>query len=226
MPPLTRRRFLGLAALAPLGGLVGCRGAFPTVFGYQLGAGALYDPNITTVYVPLFHNRAFQTSPYRGFEQDVTEAVVNEIGRTTTFRVTSDPETADTELLGVIVQINKNVLNRTQQNTVREGELMVVADVVWRDLRDGTILSAPRRRRPGRGPVEPDGPPVPFDPSVPVPPPKCETPPADPARVTAFGRFLPELGETNASARDRVQQRLAVQIVSMMEKPWGIGACP
>lgn len=225
MPPLTRRRFLGLAALA-LGSSPGCRGSFPTVFGYQLGAGALYDPKIRTVYVPEFHNRALQTTPYRGFEYDITQAVVNEIGRTTSFRVTSDPEKADTELLGVVVVISKNILNRTQQNTVREGELMVGVDVVWRDLRDGTILSAPRLGGrpptpglPGQpGPGEPL--PLPFDPSVEQPPPAAVDPKVVPARINAFGRYLPELGETNVSARQRVQYQLAAQIVSMMEKPW------
>jgi hypothetical protein len=225
MPPLSRRRFLRLAALAPLGGALGCN-TFPTVFGYQMGAGALYDPNIRTVYVPEFYNRTFQTTPYRGFEYDITQAVVNEIGRTTNFRVTSDPARADTELIGVIMVMGKNIVNRTQQNTVREGELMVGVDVVWRDLRDGTILSAPRLGGrpavpglPGQpGLAEP--PPVPFDPSVPVPPPVPVDPKVIPYRITAFGRYLPEVGESNASAMQRVQNQIAVQIVSMMEKPW------
>ncbi|MBA4186717.1 MAG: hypothetical protein C0467_01740 [Planctomycetaceae bacterium] len=228
MPALTRRRFLQVAALSPFGGLLGCRGTTPTIFGYKLGAGALYDENIKTVYVPIFTNRAFQTTPYRGFENDITKAVVDEIGKTTSFRVTSDPTKADTELLGVVTQIFKNVMNRTQQNQVREGELVVNVDIVWRDLRDGTILSAPRNNKPAPGadprglalPFDPNNPPVPFDPSIPQPP-QCVDPAAPvPVRVTAYGRFLPELGETNASAMQRVQNRLAVQIVSMMEKKW------
>lgn len=221
MPAPTRRRFLRLAALAPLGGLLGCQGT-PSVFGYKLGAGALYDQNIKTVYVPIFVNRAFQTNPYRGFENDITKAVIDEIGRTTSFRVTSDPAKADTELLGVVSQIYKNILNRTQQNQVREGELVVNVDVVWRDLRDGTILSAPRGGRPNPPPgaVDPNNPPVPFDPSIPVPPVACDPGQPVPVRITAVGRFIPELGETNASAMNMVQNRLAVQIVSMMEKRW------
>src|SRR5439155_11403864 len=124
MRTITRRRFLSLAALAPLAA-VGCRSEGFSIFGYQAGAGALYDPNIKTVYVPLFNNRAFQTTPYRGFEVDVTKAVVREIGAKTSFRVTSDPNKADTELLGNIVSIQKWALNRTQQNQIREGELVV-----------------------------------------------------------------------------------------------------
>jgi len=220
MPAFTRRRFLQLAVYSSFAGLFGCRGtSSPSIFGYKLGAGALYDENIRTVYVPIFVNRAFQTTPYRGFENDITKAVVDEIGRTTSFRVTSDPTKADTELLGVVVQVYKNIVNRTQQNQVREGELVVDVDIVWRDLRDGTILSAPRPKLlPGV--IDPNNPPVPFDPSIPQPPLCAEVVNPIPARVTAFGRYLPELGETNASAMQRVQNRLAVQIVSMMEKKW------
>ena len=70
---LTRRRLLSLS-LVPFA--AGCRGGFPTVFGYRLGADALYDPCVKTVYVPTFQNRAFQTTPYRGFEVDITQSDV------------------------------------------------------------------------------------------------------------------------------------------------------
>lgn len=222
MTILTRRRFLSLAAVSPLAA-VGCRGGGFKIFGYQAGADALYDPNIRTVYVPLFNNRAFQTNPYRGFEVDVTQAVIREIGKTTSFRVTSDFQKADTELLGNIVSIYKNLLNRNQQNQIREAEVVVWVDVVWRDLRDGTILSNPRvRPQPGRPVPNPqiDAPPPPFDPNVPLPPDLRDLEQPVPVRIIASGRLIPELGETNASAGTRIQQQIAVQIVSMMEKKW------
>jgi Lipopolysaccharide-assembly len=221
MRTLTRRRFLRFAVAGPLAGLVGCQNWAPCIFGYKMGAGALYDPNIETVYVPVFNNRAFQTTPYRGFEVDVTQAVVREIGAKTPYRVVSDPGRADTELLGNIVLIQKNILNRTQQNTVRDGEVVVSVDVVWRDLRDGTILSAPRKPRPPGPGLQPGDPvPVPFDPSVPLPPAPCEVPQVVPARIVAGGRYVQELGETNASASKRAADQIAVQIVSMMERKW------
>jgi hypothetical protein len=195
----------------------------PSIFGYKLGAGALYDPCIKTVYVRTFENRAFQTTPYRGFEVDVTKAVVDEIGRVTPYKVTSDINAADTELIGVIVSIQKQLQNRTQQNTIREGELQVSVDVVWRDLRDGTILSAPRKpRTPGTpAPLLPSDPlPIPFDPNCPVPPPVPVPPDLVPSRIFATGRYIMELGETNASALAQVRNHIAVQIVSMMEKKW------
>ncbi len=220
MRELSRRRFLTLSATTPLAALLGCQ-SVPTIFGYKIGAGALYDPNIQTVYVPLFNNRAFQTSPYRGFEVDVTKAVVDEIGRTTSFRVVSDPDRADTELQGNIVTLSKNITNRTQQNTVRDGDVVVTVDVVWRDLRDGTILSAPRRNRtPGLGAIDVTNPPISFDPTLTPPPPVSETPLVVPTRIVASGRYIQELGETNASASKRVHDQIAVQIVSMMERKW------
>jgi hypothetical protein len=223
MPNVSRRLFLRLAAAAPVAALAGCQ-TTPSVFGYRLGAGALYDENISTVYVPVFHNRAFQTTPYRGFEVDVTQAVVREIGRTTNFRVVSDPSRADTELLGAVVSIQKQIMNRNQQNMVRDGDVIVDVDVVWRDLRTNEILSSPRRPRPlAAGPIllPGDVPPAPFDPSIPLPPPPgCEPQIVLPTRITGIGRFVPELGETNTSASKRVQDQIAVQIVSMMEKKW------
>ena len=89
-------------------------------------------------------------------------------------------------------------------------------------FRDGRILSAPRRpMNPGTGlPVVPGPEPVPFDPTVPQPPTPCEPQFALPTRLVAVGRLLPELGETNASARTRASDQIATQIVSMMEKQW------
>jgi hypothetical protein len=218
MTNISRRRFLALAALAPLA--AGCKGGF-SVFGYRAGADALYDPNIRTVYVPLFNNRSFQTSPYRGFEVDVTQAVIREIGKTTPFRVTSEFEKADTELLGNVAQITTTILNRNQQNLTREAEITVFVDVVWRDLRDGKVLSNPRPRpEPGR--TQPGLPSevIPFDPSRPIAQEVRNPDLPQPVRIVATGRILPELGETNASASKAIHDKLAVQIVSLMERTW------
>ena len=197
----------------------GCQNA--SVFGYRLGNESLYDPNIRTVYVPTFNNRAFQTTPYRGMEVDLTRAVVRELGTKTPFRVVSDPERADTELIGNIVAVDKVKLNVNMQNALREGEIVVSVDVVWRDLRDGRILSSPRKGSPvPPGVVPPAITPIPFDPDLSQPPPTSVAQAALPTRIVASGRLLPELGETNATASKRVIDQLAVQIVSMMEKPW------
>jgi hypothetical protein len=206
---MSRFAMLGFALLT-----AGCQNA--SVFGYRLGNESLYDPNIRTVYVPTFNNRAFQTTPYRELEVDITRAVVREIGEKTPFRVVSDPSRADTELIGNIVGIDKVLVNRNLQNNIREGELIVSVDVLWRDLRDGRILSAPQKR----GPVMPAAPPIAFDPDLPQPPPTVAAQSGLPTRVVATGRLLPELGETNASASKRAVDNLAVQFVSMLERGW------
>ncbi len=210
-----RHRVAVVASMVAVAAVLGCQGGPPTIFGYQLGAKALYDTNIRSVYVPVFHNRAFQTTPHRGMEVEITRAIVREIGAKTPYKVVSDPSEADTELLGNIVSIDKLILNRNQQNLIREADLVITVDVLWRDLRDGRILSA---TRPPPGLTDPA--PVPFDPNVPEPPPPVVVQPPLPVRLVATGRMIPELGESNTTAQQRAVDQLARQIVSMMEKPW------
>lgn len=211
-----RRGFLLTVAGASLAAAAGCQGGFPTVFGYHVGTDALYDPNIKTVYVPMCYNRAFQTIPYHGLEVEITRAVVREIGARTKFKVVSDCDRADTELRMNIADITKALVNRTQQNTLREGEVAVHLDVLWVDLRDGRNLSSPRPRV-DRNVIDP----VPqFDPAVDPIPPLSDPQVLIPTRIVGVGRLLQELGETNTSASKRAVDSLAIQIVSMMERPW------
>jgi hypothetical protein len=211
------------AAVAGLAAAVGCQGGPPTLFGYKLGAGAVYDPNIQTVYVPTFSNRAFQTTPYRGLEVDLQREVVRQIGLRTKFKVISDPERADTELLANVVGIDKSVLNRNQQNLIREADLVLTADVLWRDLRSGVVLAPPNGAGPpgpAGVPVIPADPPPVFDPTTPAPPPPDVVQYAPPTRLVATGRELPELGESSTTAEQRAVRAMAIQIVQMMERPW------
>ena len=210
--------------LVALATAVGCQSGPQSFFGYQLGTAGIYDKNIKTIYIPVFSNRAFQTTPDRGMEVDVTKAVVREIQTKTPFTIVSDPERADTELRANIVSIGKNILNRDQQNLTREAEVVITADVLWRDLRTGRNLCAPRRVvNPNGGTPAPtaEAPdPVPFDPDVPLPPPTATPTSEMPIRIIASGRELPELGESTATAEQKAINQLATQIVSMMEKPW------
>jgi hypothetical protein len=45
-------------------------------------------------------------------------------------------------------------------------------------------------------------------------------PPKTSVLVTSTGNFIPELGQSLATAQQQAVDRLAVQITSMMEKPW------
>lgn len=259
---------LGLSLLTLM--LSACEGRNFTILGYTTKPN--YDDRIHTVYVPIFKNITYQ----RGLEFDLTQAVVREIEAKTPYKVISDRDRADTELLGTIVTVTKNLLNMNQLNEVREGEYVVTVQVAWRDLRTGELLSQPRRpgqdapifmpppnsgllgnpREPAimNGPTPPrpvaiaaadnnpqaagdgsdtlpqptplpgSGSPVPGGPGMPppgsIPAPGLPPPPPPFVTIQSNANFVPELGGSRASALNDNVNRLAVQIVSMMEKPW------
>lgn len=217
----TRRGFLAWLVAGGASVLSGCGwdGHF-TFLGYTTHPN--YDEGIKSIYVPIFRNKAFQTTPNRGLEMELTRAVIREIEQKARYKVISDPNCADTELLGTVLILNKNLLNRTQQNEVREAETVVGVELVWRDLRTGVVLTNPRKPLGVPPPTElppfdPDNPPLPNAPEKPIP-----------VLIQMSGRFLPEVGESNASAQQRVCNQLARQIVNMMEKDWQLPprTCP
>lgn len=183
-----------------------------------------YSRKIRTVHVPIFKNETF----IRRLEFDLTRAVVDKINDgPIPYRVVSR-EKADTELLGTIRTVDKGVINRNQQNTVREGQFVLAVELIWRDLRTGEILSkpldgvyAPAVNRqlmvppllnplsaPGAGP----------EPMAPAPPPPSGPPPV--VIVQSFGTYIPELGGSTSTGYQQAVDRMAVQIISLMEKPW------
>lgn len=215
---------LGLLALAT----AGCEsGGHFTLFGYSTRPN--YSEAVRTVYVPIFENKTFR----RGLEFELTKAVVRTIEQQTPFKVVSNRDAADTELCGTIVAFTKNILNRNQLNEVREAETVLTVAVVWKDLRTGEILSQPLQNAaagpafaalpdlaPGAG--APPTPPgiatqdaVPPQGGIVIPPPVVR-----PALVTSTGNFIPEVGQSLTTAQQRNMNRLATQIVALMEKPW------
>jgi hypothetical protein len=211
---MTRRKFLplffGLPALA-----LGCKGDGNfTLFGYTTRPN--FDPTIRSIYIPVFKLNTFVTTTERKLDVDLTDEVVREIGRRKTpMRVVSDPTRADTELIGTIVYVQKTVLNRNPENLTREAEMAIGVDVIWRDLRSGDLLTN-RAPAVAANPAPANA----FDPSIQIPPPPPPNDKPSPVRVTAVGRILPELGESNATADKTATRRLAVQIVNMMETNW------
>jgi hypothetical protein len=154
-----------------------------------------YDTSIRTVYVPIFKNDSF----YKWREQDLTRYVIREIESKTPYKVVSSPLHADTELIGKIVNVNKQLINTNQVGEVRQAQVIVGAQIIWRDLRPGKVgdvLSGPRQGGAG------------------TPPPGV---PALPTLVTAQGTFETELGGSITQAQADALNRMAVQIVSMME---------
>ena len=219
---ISRRRFLLLGLTLGWLALPACtRDGRANFLGYTIGS--LHDTRYRTIYVPIFENKAFQAGPLRGLEYNLTEAVQREIEKSSPYKVVSSRERADTELLGAIVATPKHILNRNQLNEIREGEMELQVELVWRDVRTGEILS---KQSPTEG-MNSDPKPDLSQPSVLGGPPPAARPgpPELPLRpgvviVTATGRFVPELGESQTTALDRACRQLAVHIVSLMEKPW------
>jgi hypothetical protein len=220
MHNISRRRFLALGVSAAVGAARPGAATGTACSGTTSAPDALYDPNIRTVFVPTFNNRAFQTEPYRGFEVDVTQAVIREIGRTTAF-VGSPPTSGrrTPSCKATSVAILKTIQNLNQQNQCARRAGGVGGRGVARpagrhhpvEPAEGAAAGAePAARRPAR-PVRPGR----AGAAGPHP-----ARPADAGRIVATGRLIPELGESNASASKRVHDQLAVQIVSMMERKW------
>ena len=197
---IRRMPFLGVLLVATL--CAACTGGGNFSFlGYT--SRPPFPDNIRTVYVPVFQNRAFQSGPLRGLEFELTKSVQRQIEHVSNYKVVSYREGADTELLGTVVLTQVNLVNRNPLNEIREGELAVQIELVWRDLRTGEILSKPQPG-PGGQPLRP------TDPHAPPPP----------VVIRTTGRYLPELGESQVTALKQACDKIAVDIVSLMESPW------
>jgi hypothetical protein len=97
---------------------------------------------------------------------------------------------ADSVLAGRIVAENKRVIAENRYDDPRKLEVNLQVEVSWID-RHGGIL---------------------YDGSVPLPP--------ELASVSGTAAFVPEYGQSVATAQQQAIQRLADQIVGMMESPW------
>ena len=139
-------------------------------------------------------------------------------------------------LEGEITEVRVNTLSEDSRSAVPQEQLLAITvNFTWKDLRTGEILSQPRppatantsiplipapTGTPGTPvPESPDGtirPPEYVPPGAPIGPPV--TPP--PVLVQSIASFIPELGESITTAQQKNVNRLAIQIVSMMESPW------
>jgi hypothetical protein len=206
-----------------------------------------YDMRFKTISVQVFRNRTpYNLTPAVGMEMELTRAVVREIEWKTPYKVV--PCDADTELRGTIAIFTKGILNYIPFNEIREGETTMSVELIWRDRRSGEVLTRPSRR-PGVLREELPREPLLAQPSVlppgnrPIPVPGAATPelsggvPLDsdveeeiidpltrkkaiPVIVRSVAQFRPELGESMTTAMQKNIDRVAVQIVSVMEKSW------
>jgi hypothetical protein len=161
---------------------------------------SLYDLTIRSIRVPIFANKTLQ----KGLEFQLTQAVIREIQSKTPYKIVQEGSHADTELICTISNWQKNALNINQLGEIRQAELVLTVEAIWRDLRPGRcnqLLSKDTKAG------EPLAAPLPGTPSPPV-------------LVQAKGSYAVEVGESNATATKDAIDRLAVNLVSLMEKPW------
>lgn len=133
----------------------------------------------------------FECSSFRRhLGERITEAVMKEIELKTPYKVTGD-STADSILVGRIVGETKRVVVENKFDEPRELEVGLQVQVSWLDRQRNLIRQ--------------------FEP-IPVP--------LDLVAVTESATVVPEVGQSIATGHQKAIQRLAQQIVAMMEAPW------
>lgn len=106
--------------------------------GYSLRPGR--SERFTSVAVPVFENTTFT----QGLESALTEAVVKEIQRTTSWAVT-DASTAQTILLGTVVGSELRPITYSRnEGLVQETAVRITVDFDLRDNRTGKVVRSRR----------------------------------------------------------------------------------
>jgi hypothetical protein len=132
-----------------------------------------------------------QSNSYRRYLGEwLTEAIVKRIEQVTPFKVVNSPD-ADSELTVRIITDTKQALMESFTDEPREQQFTLQISANWVN-RNGEQLGQPV--------------------NVPLPP------TLNP--IDQSSNLFPELGQSTTSAEQQDVERLAVQVVSMMEAPW------
>ena len=133
----------------------------------------------------------FVSDSFRPFlGERLTEAVVKRIERVTPYKVTHRAD-ADSVLTGRIIYAQKRVITEDRFDMARDVEVGIRVEAVWTD-RSGNLIGSR------------------F--SSPLPAPLIT--------LTSTGNFIPEAGQSYATAERAAIEKLAKQIVEQMETPW------
>jgi hypothetical protein len=182
--------------------LSSCQSTGPwEVFGYAVGP--RHDTNIRTIRVPIFRNATF----IRDVEFELTEAVCKRIEAATPWKIVRTGA-ADAELTGTVIALAKRPILQNGLNEVRDAELTLATEVIFHDTRTGANLFDPAK-------PSPQAPPGLIDPMT-MPKPVMPKP----VLVRSSASYIPEIGQSNATARQKIVDELAVKIVNLMECPW------
>ena len=126
----TNRTLILAAMLLAMASSAGCAH-------YQFGSRSLYQPDIRTVYVPIFKSNSFR----RDLGERLTEAVIKEIEAETPYKI-ADEATADSVLRGTLLVDNKAVQG---YNTLDEPRILQESFQIqyqWIDQR-GQLIRQP-----------------------------------------------------------------------------------
>jgi ribosomal protein S25 len=105
--------------------------------GYHLrGTGTFLPPGIKTVSVPMFKN----LSTRYDLDVTLTQGVIDELVARGKVEVVDDPANADAILAGEISAFSVNPIGFSSQNTADRYNVMVVAKIVLRDLKDERVI--------------------------------------------------------------------------------------
>jgi hypothetical protein len=133
----------------------------------------------------------FESASFRrNLGERLTEAVQKQIELKTPYKVVGDPN-ADSILSGRIIGEGKNLVVGSKTGDPREVQVNLQVQVSWIDRRGNTI----RRAEP-----------------VPLPPEMTD--------VGGTGNVIPEVGQSIATGQQQAINRVAQQIVGLMEAPW------
>ncbi|MBX7166820.1 MAG: hypothetical protein K1X74_10785 [Pirellulales bacterium] len=158
------------------------------------GGCAGYRAGVASLYPPEIRTvyvPIFDSTSYRrNLGERLTEAVVKEIQLKTPFQVVNTPN-ADSVLTGTLVNDTKRVIVTSPTDEARESELTFQVQVRWVD-RQGTLLRAPA--------------------AVAIP--------GALADVDYASSVVPEAGQSIVVGQQKAIQKIAEQIVGLMEAPW------
>ena len=94
---------------------------------------SLHDTRYRTISVPIFGNDTF----YRGFEYELTRAVIEMVEGRTNMKVVNDRNTADTILLGTLVDYGTHVLTEDPSDIETEIQVAVLMSLKWYERASG-----------------------------------------------------------------------------------------
>ncbi|HHM24086.1 MAG TPA: hypothetical protein ENJ23_03505 [Bacteroidetes bacterium] len=98
-------------------------------------SGNSLPPHIKTIAVPLFED---QTSEF-GIKEKLTDAVINEITRDNTLKITSE-DAADAIVYGKIISVDDRADTYTEQEEVQAYRVYITVEVEVRDVKMGKPL--------------------------------------------------------------------------------------